>query len=389
MILDNLIIKDQKGKQQIIISSGKIKTIRDSEPAPSKKKGNGMDPLPAKETTIRFENAMAIPGLINSHDHLDFNIYPQLANKLYDNYAEWALDIQLSKNEMIDAVKKIPIHLRTQWGLYKNLLNGFTTVVNHGKLLAMEDELISVFQECCSLHSTRFENSWKWKLNNLFQWRKPYVMHIGEGKDEAAKKEVEKVIRSNWFNKKIIAVHGIAMSRLQANSFEGLVWCPYSNKYLIGKTAPVNDLKAMMPVVFGTDSTLSSDWNAWEHFRSGILQSTVSEEELLTMLTKAPAVLWELDDRGELSEDKWADIVVLKANHHLFNCNPQDILLVMHRGHVRMYDESIADELKTVIGHSFSKIKLNESTKFVQGDIQGLIKNIRSYYNGAIFPALT
>jgi cytosine/adenosine deaminase-related metal-dependent hydrolase len=389
MILDNLIIKGQKGKQQILIHSGKIKAVKSSEPGAPKRKSNGMDPLPAKDATIQFDGAMAIPGLINSHDHLDFNLYPQLGNRIYNNYVEWAADIQRNNKNVIDAVRRIPKALRIQWGLYKNLLNGFTTVVNHGERISIEDDLISVFQDCYSLHSTSFNRNWKWKLNNLFQWRKPYVMHIGEGKDEMAKKEIDTVIRSNWFGKKIIAVHGIGMDRLHASSFEGLVWCPYSNKFLIGKTAPVNDLKAMMPVVFGTDSTLSSNWNAWEHFRSGILQSAISEEDLLTMLTKAPAVLWEMDDRGELAADKWADIVVMKSSHYLFSCKPEDILLVMHRGHIRMYDESIADQLKAANGHSFSRIKLNESTKFVQGDIQGLIKNIRSYYNGAIFPTLT
>lgn len=389
MILDNLIIRGQIGKQQILINSGKIKGIRSNDRSAPGIKSNGLDAMFAKDATISFEGATAMPGLINSHDHLDFNLYPQLANRVYNNYTEWADDIQRTKKDVIDAVRKIPRSLRIQWGLYKNLLNGFTTVVNHGEHVTIKDEFISVFQDCYSLHSTSFEKGWRWKLNNPFHKSKPYVMHIGEGKDEKAKKEIDAVVRANWFRKKIIAVHGIAMGKQRATSFEGLVWCPYSNKYLIGKTTAVNDLKTMMPVVFGTDSTLSSHWNAWEHFRSGILQSAVSEEDLLTMLTKAPALLWELDDRGELAVDKWADIVVIKANYYLFSCNPEDILLVMHRGNIRMYDASIAAQLKAANGHSFSKIRLNESTKFVQGDIQGLIKNIRSYYNGAIFPTLT
>ena len=36
------------------------------------------------DVRINFDGALAFPGLINSHDHLEFNLYPQLADKVYE-----------------------------------------------------------------------------------------------------------------------------------------------------------------------------------------------------------------------------------------------------------------------------------------------------------------
>ena len=77
-------------------------------------------------------------------------------------------DIHEKNKETINAVLKIPQHLRTQWGMYKNLLNGITTVVNHGEKLNITDNFITVLQNNYCLHSIQFEKNWKLKLNQFF-----------------------------------------------------------------------------------------------------------------------------------------------------------------------------------------------------------------------------
>src|SRR4026207_1340069 len=76
------------------------------------------------EDHFEFEDAMILPGLINSHDHLDFNLFPKLGNRVYANYTEWGKDIHTTHKETIDQVLKVPESLRIRWGLFKNLLNG-------------------------------------------------------------------------------------------------------------------------------------------------------------------------------------------------------------------------------------------------------------------------
>lgn len=374
MILENLELRTPTATRpkRIVIKGDRIQSIQSLE----------QDNSAANDHRIQFRDAVALPGFINSHDHLDFNLYPLLANRVYNNYTEWAKDIQKTGKKEIEAVRRIPEELRVEWGCYKNLLNGFTTVVNHGKKLRIGNSPVHVFQSCTSLHSTAFEEFWKIKLNNPFDKNRLIVMHIGEGRDGMAAKEIEIVRRWNLLNKKIIAVHGIAMNNDQANHFEGLVWCPASNRKLIGETVEIDELNNM-PIVFGTDSTLSAGWNAWVHFRLGLGEPGMNELELLEMLTIAPAQLWDMKGKGILEENAIADIIITEQNDDLFQNNPEDMLMVIQNGKIRLFDESLADQIQLA---GFSRLSINNRVKYVEGDLPGLLKKIRSYYPSIDLP---
>ena len=57
------------------------------------------------------------------------------------------------------------------------------------------------------------------------------------------------------------------MNVQQAKAFEALIWCPDSNFFLLNTTAKVDKLKKEVAILFGTDSTVSANWNAWEQIR--------------------------------------------------------------------------------------------------------------------------
>src|SRR5258705_6946711 len=124
MLLRNLNIIGQDSLRHLHIKNERINEITSDE------KSIGIE---SNELQIDCANAIAFPGLINSHDHLDFNLFPQLGSKVYKNYIEWGADIQEKNKTIIGNIKKIPQQLRAQWGIYKNLINGVTTVVNHGE----------------------------------------------------------------------------------------------------------------------------------------------------------------------------------------------------------------------------------------------------------------
>jgi cytosine/adenosine deaminase-related metal-dependent hydrolase len=373
MILHDVSIYGDNSRRHIHIRDGKIKAIA--------RERNQLDDI-NHEPRLELNGAIVLPGFINSHDHLDFNLYPPLANRIYNNYTEWGADIHVANADMIKQVQKIPKQSRLEWGLYKNLLNGFTTVVNHGEKLSVKDDLITVFQDCNSLHSPAFEKKWKWKLNNPFKTGQPIVMHVGEGTDQTARDEIDEVIRGNFIRKKIIAVHGVAMNEKQAESFEGLVWCPASNYFLLHKTADAGKLKKKTKLVFGTDSTLTAPWNSWEHFRQAISSGMVEEKELVAMLTAIPAGLWKMQDRSAIIAGKTADIVILKKTENFFNSNPGDILMVIHNGNVRLIDDMIDFKVKEPFGH----ITINGFGKRVQGGLSHLTGEIKKYFPSAHIP---
>ena len=81
---------------------------------------------------LDMKGALAFPGLINSHDHLEFSLFPRTGNRIYDDYISWGNDIHACNEDAINRVKNVPYELRFKWGLYKNLLCGVTTVMHHG-----------------------------------------------------------------------------------------------------------------------------------------------------------------------------------------------------------------------------------------------------------------
>ncbi len=385
MLLCNLRIIGKKGLQNIQVTNGKITAVTEVEKYSKNSKEN--------KTQIEFADVIAFPGLINSHDHLDFNLFPQTGNHIYNNYTEWGKDIHIKNKGTIDAVLKIPQYIRTQWGLYKNLLNGVTTVVNHGGKLNIKSNLINVIQSTNCLHSTQFEKNWRWKLNNIFTKNQPYVIHIGEGTDKASRDEIDELIKWNLFKKKLIGVHGVAMDDKQAGSFKALIWCPVSNNFLLNSTAVIDELKTKTSILFGTDATLTASWNMWEQLRIARGTLLLTDEELFDSLTKNAATIWKRNNIASINVNKQADIIVANANNKtgfdaFYSLNPEDIQLILRKGEILLFDEEIKNRLAaTNLSFSaFSKICINGKVKYIYGDITGLMNEILSYYHDASFP---
>ncbi len=197
MILHNLDTL-YEGTKNIRIDGEKIIAVYSGNQGPADK----------NQPSVFFENCLAFPGLINSHDHLDFNLFPQLGNQKFKNYIDWGNGLRREHEPAIQSILKIPKSLRARWGMYKNLLSGITTVVQHGERLPVADAPINLFDRCYSLHSVGLEKRWKYKLNKPFIPDYPFVIHIGEGTDEFSFEEINELLRWNLFKRKIVGVHG-------------------------------------------------------------------------------------------------------------------------------------------------------------------------------------
>jgi len=382
MLLSNLSLLTNDEPVDILLNKEKILSV--NEHIKSQERGHA----------IQFTDAIVFPGLINSHDHLDFNLFPQLGNKIYNNYVDWGEDIHQQNKDIISNVLRIPEQYRIQWGIYKNLLNGITTVVNHGPKITDENSPINIWQNTHSLHSIRLEKKWKYKLNIPFLKKLPFSIHIGEGTDKAARDEISRLIKWNLLNRKLIGIHGVAMNEEQASQFEALVWCPDSNYFLLGRTATIDKLKDKTKILFGTDSTVSSHWSIWEHLRLARKEKMVSDMELFNMLNTSPANVWNISSCGVLSKDYNADIVIarkkpgLKKMDVFFSLNPEDLLLVLHKGAIQLFDEELYPQLKglNISLQNFYKINIHGRGKHVYGNLPRLIESVRSYYPDAGFP---
>ncbi|MEN9685137.1 MAG: hypothetical protein RLZZ28_923 [Bacteroidota bacterium] len=344
--------------------------------------------------SIELNGALAFPGLINSHDHLDFNLFPQLGNGIYKNYREWGNDIHSSRKSSIKEILRIPQALRIQWGIYKNLLNGFTTVVNHGDYLPPGNEWIDVIQTEISLHSVGFEKNWLWKLNKPRSPNKKIVIHTGEGTDQIAQSEIDSLIKGNWFTRALVGVHGVSMTEIQAKAFRALVWCPASNMFMFGTTAPVQQLKKHTKILFGSDSTLTAGWNIWEHLRIAEKLGYLTREELFASITSEAADVWNIKQAASIKKGYKADLVLAKRKDQLENLDaffalePADILLVVKKGEIVFFDNELCEQLKLagLSMDSYAPFYLNKTLKYGKTVLIDLIAQIKLLKEDAQLP---
>ncbi|SDD25335.1 Cytosine/adenosine deaminase [Mucilaginibacter pineti] len=337
-----------------------------------------------------LDDAIVFPGLINSHDHLDFNLFPQLGHRIYNNYTEWGAYIHKEFKDEIAGVLKVPKHLRILWGVYKNLLCGVTTVVNHGERITLPNPLIDVFEQTQDLHSVAFEKGWKFKLNNPIRRKLPVVVHTGEGTDKQSNKEIDALISWNKLGRDLVGIHAVAITKEQAPYFKAIVWCPESNYFLLNKTAPVRQIKPFTDIIFGTDSTLTSNWNIWDHIRLAHKTGLLADENLYESLNKTPSKIWKINT-GKIAAGKNADLVIAKGQSSgfdtFFTLNPADLLLVLHHGQVRLMAQELLPQLAHQLkGKGFSLIKIDNAYKYVEGNLMELTADIHTYLPGFVFP---
>ncbi|HVW16576.1 MAG TPA: amidohydrolase family protein, partial [Mucilaginibacter sp.] len=293
----------------------------------------------------------------------------------------------------IREVLKIPVALREQWGAYKNLLCGVTTVVNHGERLKKHPGFIRVYEDGHSIHSVRFDRKWWLALNNPFKSRRAVAIHTGEGIDDAAGREIDTLISRNFLKRDMIGIHGIAMNEKQAGAFKALVWCPESNLFLFGQTARIDLLKKHVPIIFGTDSTLTGSWNIWEHIRLARKTGCLIDDGLYDTLTVNAAQIWDIN-RGEIAEGKDADVVVARRKKDIgkadqfFKLDPKDILLILCGGRIILFDEELHAQLKRVNVNQYGRISVQGTCKYVAGNLPELMCEIKRYYPGINFPMI-
>jgi hypothetical protein len=106
--------------------------------------------------------------------------------------------------------------------------------------------------------------------------------------------------------------------------------------------------------------------------------------EIYESLTTGPAIVWGLNT-GWVKEGEDADLVLSKAGS-FFSTDPQSILLVMHKGNISLFDETLLPQLKAINTDDYSSVSIGNSNKYVKGDLPALIEKIKQFYPDVSFP---
>jgi cytosine/adenosine deaminase-related metal-dependent hydrolase len=364
------IVGEEVGVRDIVVSGPTIARVEVRTTRTASSDGPVLD----------LEESIAFPGLTNSHDHLEFNLYPRLGHKRYPDYLEWGADIHRRDKELITSIQRVPNPARLRWGALRNLLCGATMVAHHG---AVDDDLGRLpirTASATSIHSVGTAWRWRLRLNAPFG-RSPYVVHVGEGISSRARHEIDVLLRWNVFRKRLIGVHAIAMRPDRAARFSAIVWCPLSNEFLYGATADILELKRKTTILFGTDSTLTAEWNLWNHLRRARELRFLDDRELFAAVTSTAAAAWGRTHAGRLVAGFTADLVVARKKapdpwDAFFAIEPEDILLVLKAGSPVLCDTSLA---AVGIPPPCSLVRIGASTKLVAEDVPDLIACLRRH----------
>jgi cytosine/adenosine deaminase-related metal-dependent hydrolase len=275
------------------------------------------------------------PGLINAHDHLHRNHYGRLGMPPYANAREWARDIQSRYAATIARGRLMSRRHALLAGAWKNLLAGVTHVVHH-------DSWEPDFADFFPIKVVRIANADSITLNPLF--RPPvdatYAMHVAEGVDDTSGAEIPALDARGLLNNNLLAVHAVGADGGGIASLRAcgcaIVWCPTSNQFLFGRSAPPALLAEGVDVLLGSDSLLTGAGTILDELR--VARGHISDRRLLDAVGDPAARRLGMPPPS-LEPGAPADVVLFRRS--VLEADPEDVLLVSVDGQLRVLDPGL------------------------------------------------
>ena len=337
----------ESGILDIEIRDGKIARI-----APP-----GADSTNVKATVVDATGLLLLPGLINTHDHLEFALFPRLGQGPYPNQRAWAADIYHPEESPIREHLMMPKQQRLQWGGVKNLLCGVTTVAHHNPYEETVFDAgfpVRVVERYGWAHSLGLAPDVQERFKATGP-DEPFLVHLGEGTDEASRQEIYELDRLGALDARTVLVHGVALGPEEIQLVErrgaSLVWCPSSNLFLLGRTLGGEVWKSRVAVALGTDSSLTAEAGLLDELRTAQRESGLSASRLYEMVTTAAAGILRLrGGEGNIAEGGRADLMLIPDRGE----SPAESLLRTHTADIEMV--FVEGKLKLVSGESVGRL---------------------------------
>ena len=289
------------------------------------------------QTVLDLSGYMILPGLINSHDHLELNLFPRLGRGIYPNATAWATDIYQPGKSPISEQLAVPTSTRLRWGAIKNLLSGVTTVAHHNPLpsFALRRKLpVRVLSRYGWAHSVHFAPDWQERFHATPK-AYPFIIHAAEGTDEPSRREIKLLKQTGVLKSSTVLVHAVGVGRKElmtiAESGSSLVWCPSSNHFTLGQSVDRKILNAGLPIALGSDSALTSKGDLLDELR--FASAIISPERLYAMVTSTAAQVLKLPyGFGEICHGGPADLLIVRDDgftpaETLLHANPQAVIV--------------------------------------------------------------
>jgi cytosine/adenosine deaminase-related metal-dependent hydrolase len=375
-------------RAHIDIESGRIRTVvpADSSEFPSE--------IPSAQ--VDFQNYLILPGLINAHDHLEFNLFPRLGNGPYPNYEEWANDIYRPERSPLLEHLSIPKHVRLWWGGIKNLLCGVTTVCHHNPYEEMVfggEFPVRVLKRYGWAHSIAFEKD----LPRAFRSTEtgaPFIIHLAEGTDERSRDEIFALDRLEALDCRTVIVHGIGLTAeghaLRRHKGASLVWCPTSNRFTIGATIDARSICREEEVALGNDSALTARGDLLDEIHAAHNEEGVHADVVYAMVTESAAAILRLSDgEGKIQVGSVANLIAFREHEAtpaetLMQADLGQIELVMVAGKAQLLSADMARRWPRSLIEGFEWITVEGTRRMVRAPVGRLLDEVSQYLSAPV-----
>lgn len=307
---------------------------------------------------IDLHDHLVFPGLINAHDHLHVNAVPPLrAGAAFPSSYAWieAFRAHFAAPEVIAALA-LPKALRLRHGALKNLLAGSTCVAHHDPWHAALDApdfpvaLLRDFGWSYALAGPGYGPPVRASFLATAPHR-PWIIHLAEGTDATARAELAELDRLGCLAANSVLVHGVGLTPCDIERVIGagaaVVWCPGSNRALLGRTLDPRRLCEAGRLLLGSDSRLSGERDLLEELRLALDRYGLTPTQLLGLVTRDAARILGLPGRGRLSPGAHADLLIVEDRgddpvRSLLGISRSDIRAVVRDGRPQIADPDFA-----------------------------------------------
>ena len=351
----------------------------------------------SSDVKITISNGVAVPGLINGHDHLIGNYYPKIGNGPYENWLPWDNDLKSSPvYRERQQVENRDLYLTAT---YRHLISGVTTVSDHIPNFVAEpfyDLLpMKAIRNYALSHSlSSFALAWgdpmteyKRALDNDI----PYVTHLSEGFDPESRMELDLLDRKAALGDHSVLVHGIAFSESDMDRIKAagasVVWCGDSNMFMYNRTINIEMLlNKGINACIGTDSPASGGLNMLYEMKFDrtlyrkLTGKILPDQKIVEMVTSNPAKAFRLYKNGAIKSGNIADITVFRNNgknlwQSVVDAELEDVLLVIIDG-LPAYGLAEYSDLFDDLGVEYQHVVVKGQERIVIGDLKGLLKRV-------------
>ncbi len=338
-----------------------------------------------RNSVVDLSGYWLMPGLINAHDHLEYALYPRLADSPYKNYIEWGEDIHRKFPGLIVTHRAVSKDVRLWWGGIRNLLSGVTTVAHHNPLwpaLKQSDFPVRVVEEYGWAHSVALGGDLSLARANTPK-ACPFIVHACEGVDELARAELCELDRLGLLDAFTVLVHGLAIDSQGAALMNArgasLIVCPSSNYTLFNVLPDMALLRRIRCIALGSDSSLTAAGDLLDEIRFAIQRCAIAPETIYRMVTKAPARILRLTrGEGSIVVSGVGDVIAVRDGgaspiERLDSLSSSDVELVVIAGRVQLASDSMLRRLPCSAVEGLEPLFLGSETRWLRAPIGDLL----------------